>query len=137
MTDGTPSKGQLIAGRILSGLVILFLLFDAGLKLAAPEVAIKYSPPGLGWPLEVGTMHMLGILLLIPTLLYIWPRTAVLGAILITGYLGGAIATHMRVESPLLTHTLFGVYLGLMVWGGLWLRSPALRAIFPLAPRKD
>ena len=129
MTDITPGKGQLIAGRVLSGLVILFLLFDAGLKLVSPETAIKYSPPGLGWPLEVGTMHMLGILLLIPTLLYIWPRTAVLGAILITGYLGGAIATHLRIDSPLFSHTLFGVYLGVMLWAGLWLRSPALRLL--------
>ena len=129
MTDGTPSKGQLIAGRILSGLVILFLLFDAGLKLAAPEVAIKYSPPGLGWPLEVDTMVTLGLLLLIPTLLHIWPRTAVIGAILITGYLGGAIATHLRIGSPLFSHILFGAYLGVMLWAGLWLRSPALRLL--------
>jgi hypothetical protein len=114
--------------------VILFLLFDAGLKLVSPETAIKYSPPGLGWPLEVGTMHMLGILLLIPTLLYIWPRTAVLGAILITGYLGGAIATHLRIDSPLFSHTLFGVYLGVMLWAGLWLRSPALRLL--ITPRR-
>ena len=124
----------MIAGRVLSGLVILFLLFDAGLKLVSPETAIKYSPPGLGWPLEVGTMHMLGILLLIPTLLYIWPRTAVLGAILITGYLGGAIATHLRIDSPLFSHTLFGVYLGVMLWAGLWLRSPALRLL--VTPRR-
>ena len=134
MTDIVPGKGQLIAGRVLSGLVILFLLFDAGLKLVSPETAIKYSPPGLGWPLEVGTMHMLGILLLIPTLLYIWPRTAVLGAILITGYLGGAIATHLRIDSPLFSHTLFGVYLGVMLWAGLWLRSPALRLL--ITPRR-
>ena len=139
MTDAVPGngpgKGQLIAGRVLSGLVILFLLFDAGLKLVSPETAIKYSPPGLGWPLEVGTMHMLGILLLIPTLLYIWPRTAVLGAILITGYLGGAIATHLRIDSPLFSHTLFGVYLGVMLWAGLWLRSPALRLL--ITPRRS
>ena len=136
MTDTTPNKGQLIAGRVLSGLVILFLLFDAGLKLVAPEVAIKYSPPDLGWPLEVGTMHMLGLLLLIPTLLYIWPRTAVIGAILITGYLGGAIATHLRIGSPMFSHTLFGVYLGVMLWAGLWLRSPALRLlVHPAAGR--
>ena len=134
MTDGTPSKGQLIAGRILSGLVILFLLFDAGLKLVAPEVAIKYSPPDLGWPLEVGTMYTLGLLLLIPTLLYIWPRTAVIGAILITGYLGGAIATHLRIGSPLFSHILFGAYLGVMLWAGLWLRSPALRLL--VTPRR-
>jgi hypothetical protein len=134
MTDQQPARGQLIAGRILSGLVILFLLFDAGLKLVAPEVAIKYSPPDLGWPLEVGTMYMLGLLLLIPTLLYIWPRTAVIGAILITGYLGGAIATHLRIGSPLFSHILFGAYLGVMLWAGLWLRSPALRLL--VTPRR-
>ena len=134
MTDTTPNKGQLIAGRVLSGLVILFLLFDAGLKLVAPEVAIKYSPPGLGWPLEVDTMVTLGLLLLIPTLLHIWPRTAVIGAILITGYLGGAIATHLRIGSPLFSHILFGAYLGVMLWAGLWLRSPALRLL--VTPRR-
>jgi hypothetical protein len=132
MTDINPSKGQLIAGRVLSGLVILFLLFDAGLKLVSPETAIKYTPPSLGWPLNVPTMTMLAILLLIPTLLYIWPRTAILGAILITGYLGGAIGTHVRIGSPLFSHSLFGVYLGLMLWGGLWLRDPRLRALIPL-----
>ena len=132
MTDSAPTKGPLIAGRVLSGLVILFLLFDAGLKLVSPETAIKYTPPGLGWPLDVPTMTMLATLLLIPTLLYIWPRTAILGAILITGYLGGAIATHVRIGSPLFSHCLFGVYLGLMLWGGLWLRDPRLRALIPL-----
>ena len=132
MTDQQTGKGQLIAGHVLSGLVILFLLFDAGLKLVSPGTAIKYSPPGLGWPLDVPTMTMLGLLLLIPTLLYIWPRTAILGAILITGYLGGAIATHVRIGSPLFSHSLFGVYLGLMLWGGLWLRDPRLRTLIPL-----
>jgi len=132
MTDRATPKGQLIAGRTLSGLVILFLLFDAGLKLIAPQVAIRYSPPGLGWPLDAPTMYLLGILLLIPTLLYIWPRTAVLGAILITGYLGGAIATHVRIGSPLFSHSLFGVYLGVMLWGGLWLRDANVRALIPL-----
>lgn len=132
MTDINPNKGQLIAGRVLSGLVILFLLFDAGLKLVSPETAIKYTPPSLGWPLNVPTMTMLAVLLLIPTLLYIWPRTAILGAILITGYLGGAIGTHVRIGSPLFSHSLFGVYLGLMLWGGLWLRDPRLRALIPL-----
>ncbi len=133
MTDAVPTKGQTIAGLILSGLLILFLLFDAGLKLASPETAIKYSPPGLGWPLEVGTMYLLGILLLVPTLLHIWRPTAILGAILITGYLGGAIATHVRIGSPLFSHSLFGVYLGLMLWGGLWLRDPRVRALIPFS----
>jgi len=132
MTDQQTGKGQLIAGHVLSGLVILFLLFDAGLKLVSPETAIKYSPPDLGWPLDVPTMTMLGLLLLIPTLLTIWPRTAILGAILITGYLGGAIGTHVRIGSPLFSHSLFGVYLGVMLWGGLWLRDPRLRALIPL-----
>jgi hypothetical protein len=132
MTDAIPPKGQLIAGHVLSGLVILFLLFDAGLKLIAPQIAIMHSPPGLGWPLDGPTMYMLGTLLLIPTLLYIWPRTAILGAILITGYLGGAIGTHVRIGSPLFSHSLFGVYLGAMLWGGLWLRDPRVRALIPL-----
>ncbi len=133
MTDAVPTKGQLIAGRVLSGLVILFLLFDAGLKLASPETAIKYSPPGLGWPLDVPTMYLLGTLLLVPTILHIWRPTAILGAILITGYLGGAIATHVRINSPLFSHSLFGVYLGVMLWGGLWLRDPRVRALIPLS----
>ncbi|MBB6426680.1 DoxX family protein [Sphingopyxis sp. JAI128] len=133
MTDAVPAKGQAIAGHVLSGLVILFLLFDAGLKLVSPETAIKYSPPGLGWPLDVPTMTMLGLLLLIPTLLYIWPRTAILGAILITGYLGGAIGTHVRIGSPLFSHSLFGVYLGVMLWGGLWLRDSRVRALIPFS----
>jgi len=131
-SESVPAKGPLIAGRILSGLVILFLLVDAGLKLVSPETAIKYSPPGLGWPLDVPTMTLLGTLLLIPTLLYIWPRTAILGAILITAYLGGAVATHVRIHSPLFSHILFGVYLGVMLWGGLWLRDPRVRALIPL-----
>jgi hypothetical protein len=123
-------------GRVLSGLVIAFLLFDAGLKLVAPQFAIDNSPP-LDWQFDIATMRTLAVLLLIPTLLYIWPRTAVLGAVLITGYLGGAIATHVRADSPLLTHTLFGIYLGLMVWGGLWLRSPALRSVLPFASERN
>ncbi len=131
MTDTTPTKGQLIAGRVLSGLVILFLLFDAGLKLVAPQFAIDNGPPNLGWPPKIETMYLLAILLLVPTLLHIWPRTAILGAILITGYLGGAIATQVRVGNPLFSHMLFGVYLGLMLWGGLWLRDPRLRAMIP------
>ncbi len=131
------TSAKVWTGRVLSGLATIFLLFDAGLKLVAPQFAIDNSPPGLGWPPEIGMMYTLAILLLVPTLLYIWPRTAVLGAVLITGYLGGAIATHVRVDSPLFSHTLFGVYLGLMVWGGLWLRNPALRSVFPFVGGKD
>lgn len=125
------------AGRVLSGLAAAFLLMDAGTKLVAPVFVASMSPD-IGWSLDPVTIRTLGALLFVPTVLYVWPRTAVLGAILITGYLGGAIATHMRIGSPLLTHTLFGVYLALMVWGGLWLRSPALRALLPFtSDRRD
>ena len=70
-------------------------------------------------------------------LLYLYPRTAVLGAVLMTALLGGAMATHIRVGSPLFSHTLFGIYLAFFMWGGLWLRLPALRSVFPLDTRKD
>jgi hypothetical protein len=131
--DRTPGKrdGKVIAGRVLSGLAIAFLLMDAGMKLAVPQMAIENSPP-LGWPADVGSYRMLGLILLVPTLLYAFPRTAMLGAILVTGYLGGAVAMHVRVGSPLFSHILFGVYIGLFVWGGLWLRDPRLRALLPL-----
>jgi hypothetical protein len=127
-----PQGTWLIVGRVLSGLAVAFLLVDALSKLAAPAMVAANSPD-IGWPLDPVTIRSLGTLLLIPTLLYLWPRTALLGAILLTGYLGGAIATHARIGSPLFTHTLFGVYLALFVWGGLWLRSPALRALLPFA----
>jgi len=75
---------------------------------------------------------LIGGIELIGTLLYIWKRTSVLGAVLLTALLGGAVATHIRIDSPLFSHTLFGVYLGLIMWGGLWLRDPALRRLLPL-----
>lgn len=86
----------------------------------------------LGWPNDVDTARLLGLLTLGSTIVYAIPRTSVLGAILLTGYLGGAIATHVRIGSPLFTHILFGAYLGIMLWGGLWLRDPRLRALFPV-----
>lgn len=135
-TPASSTPAAAWTGRVLSGLVIAFLLVDAGTKLVAPQFAIDNSPP-LDWQFDVATVRMLGVLLLVPTLLYLWPRTALLGAILLTGYLGGTIATHVRAGSPLFTHTLFGIYLALLVWGGLWLRSPALRAVFPFLPAKD
>jgi hypothetical protein len=133
-TATTSVPASVWTGRVLSGLATAFLLVDAGTKLIAPQFAIDNSPP-LDWQFDVATVRLLGVLLLIPTLLYVWPRTALLGAVLITGYLGGAIATHVRAQSPLLTHTLFGVYLALMIWGGLWLRNPALRALLPLSQK--
>ena len=123
-----PAKGMLWTGRILGGLVVLFLLFDGAIKLIPLDVVITTSQE-LGIPTHLA--RTLGILTLAGTLLYAWPRTAVLGAVLLTGYFGGAIYVHVRAGSPLFSHTLFGVYLGLLAWGGLWLRDQRLRALFP------
>jgi hypothetical protein len=119
------------AGRIVSGIAILFLAMDAGGKLIVPDLMIAHSPP-LGLPATAEFMRLLGTILAISTALYAWPRTRFLGAVLLTGYLGGAVATHLRVGSPLLGFTLFGVYLGALVWGGLWLRDPRVRALLPV-----
>lgn len=85
----------------------------------------------LGWPTDATSVRGLAAVLLVSTLLYAWPRTSILGAVLLTAYLGGAVATHVRVGSPLFSHVLFGVYLGVFVWGGLYLRNASLRALFP------
>jgi hypothetical protein len=114
----------------LSGLAVAFLVVDAGMKLLALPVVLEASGE-LGFPGEP-MARQLGIILLLSTIFYAVPPTAVLGAILLTGYLGGAVAAHLRLGDPLFTHTLFGVYGGLLVWGGLYLRDANLRAIFPL-----
>ena len=125
------SRGMLWTGRILSGLVVLFLIFDGTIKLVPLPIVIE-TMQQLGYPATVELARGLGILLLICTVLYVWPRTSVLGAVLLTGYLGGAIATHVRIGNPLFSHTLFGVYLGLLIWGGLYLRDAEIRALFPI-----
>jgi hypothetical protein len=116
------------SGRVLSALVILFLLFDGAIKLVPLEIVTQTSLQ-LGIPTHLA--RTLGVLTLGGAFLYAFPRTSVLGAILLTGYLGGAIYVHVRADSPLFSHTLFGVYLGVIMWGGLWLRDPALRAMIP------
>ena len=116
-------------GWALSGLFIAFMIFDGGIKLAVVQPVID-SMIELGYPVEYA--RLLGVLSLVCTLLYAIPRTSVLGAVLLTAYLGGAVSTHLRIGSPLFSHTLFGVYMGLLAWGGLWLRNPRLRAIFPI-----
>ncbi|MBV9860966.1 MAG: DoxX family protein [Alphaproteobacteria bacterium] len=118
------------AGRVLSGLAIAFLVMDGVMKLVQPQVVIE-STTGIGWPADAMMLTVLGMLLLVCTALYSFSRTAVLGAILLTGYLGGAVASHVRLGDPLLTHDLFGVYLGVFVWGGLWFRDPRIRALIP------
>lgn len=128
---GTPiSRKALWAGHIISGLVILFLLFDGGIKLVPLEIVTETSAQ-LGLPTSVAFARMLGILTLIGVVLYAVPQTAVLGAILLTGYMGGAMATHVRIGSPLFSHVLFGFYLGVLIWGGLYLRDPRLRRLIP------
>jgi len=125
----TTSNGALWTGRVMSAIPVLFLLFDGLGKLMRVAPVIEGTQQ-LGYP--VGVIVPLGIVLLLCTMLYAIPATSVLGAILLTGYLGGAIATHVRVENPLPTHTLFPIYVALLVWGGLWLRDPALRRLIPL-----
>jgi hypothetical protein len=124
------SKTMTIAGWVLSGLAIAFLLMDGGMKLV-PLGVVTETMQQLGYPGTAELARTLGIVTIIGTLLYAWPLTALLGAILLTGYMGGAMATHLRVGSPLFSHLLFGFYLGLMIWGGLWLRDPRLRALIP------
>jgi len=127
---GSSSNAARWTGSVMSGLVILFLLFDAGIKLVPLEIVTQTSVQ-LGLPETVSFARTLGILTLIGVVLYMVPRTSVLGAILLTGYMGGAIATHLRTGNPLFSHVLFGFYLGVLIWGGLYLRDPRLRQLIP------
>jgi hypothetical protein len=121
------SKGQLWTGRILTGLPVLFLLFDTVIHLIkVPPVVealvqLGYSPT---------LAQALGVIELVCLALYLVPRTSILGAVLLTGYLGGAIASNLRVGNPLFSHVLFPVYVGVLLWAGLYLREPRLRGLF-------
>lgn len=123
-----PSARARRAGQIVSGLASAFLLFDAVMKVARVPQAVE-AMPQLGYPVEV--VLPLGLIQLACLAAYLVPRTAVLGALLWTGYLGGAIATHVRVGNPLFSHVLFPIYVATLLWGGLWLREPRLRALLP------
>ena len=128
-TQAVPvSKKMLWAGRIMSALPALFLLFDGGAKLVQPAPVVEGTVK-LGYPVSV--ILGLGIVLLASTLLYIIPRTAVLGAILLTGYLGGAVASNLRIQEGWFV-ILFPVFFGALIWGGLYLRDARLRALIPL-----
>lgn len=116
-------------GRALSGLAILFLLFDAAMKLFSVPVAVEGTVQ-LGYRASV--LVPLGLVQIVCLAVYLVPRVAPLGAVLWTGYLGGAIATHVRVENPLFTHVLFPIYVAALLWGGLWLRDARVRALFAL-----
>lgn len=123
------SKVMTYGGWTLSALVILFLIMDLTMKFMQLPIVLSTTEQ-LGWP--TSSVTTLAVLLLISTALYAFPQTSVLGAILLTGYLGGAIATHVRIGSPLFSHVLFGVYLALFVWGGLYFRDARIRALIPL-----
>jgi hypothetical protein len=133
MTQGRSGR---IAGHVMSGLVIAFMLLDGGMKLVPLDVVIK-ATAGLGYPPSIALARGIGVVGLLCTALYAFPRTAVLGAILLTAYMGGAVATHLRIGSPLFTHILFGVYLGVLLWGGLFLRDARLRGLLPLVSPPD
>ena len=123
------STKRLWAGRIVTAIPVLFLLFDAVIKFA--QIApVRESFAQLGYPERLAPI--IGALALACLILYLIPRTSVLGAILLTAYLGGAVATHVRVGNPLVTHALFPTYVALLLWGGLWLRDDRLRALLPL-----
>jgi hypothetical protein len=123
------SVTMLWIGRVLTGLFALFMLGAS----VAPKLlfmpVVEETLAALGWPPGYGLM--IGVIELACLVLYLIPRTSVLGGVLMMGLLGGAMATQIRVGNPLFSHTLFSIYLGLFMWGGLWLRDPAFRALFP------
>lgn len=117
-------------GRVLTG---LFALFMAGASIAPKLMGMPIAEEtmaALGWP--PGHVLMIGLIELGCLILYLYPRTSLLGAVLFMGLLGGAMATQIRAQTPLFSNQLFSLYLGLFMWGGLWLRDPALRALFPV-----
>ena len=116
-------------GRVLSALAILFLLFDCVIKVLQLPVAVEGTTQ-LGYPATV--VLGIGVVELVCLVLYVIPQTSVFGAILFTGYLGGAIATHVRIGSPLFSHVLFPIYVAALIWGGLYAREDRLRSLIPI-----
>ncbi|HYG69347.1 MAG TPA: DoxX family protein [Anaeromyxobacteraceae bacterium] len=121
-----PTRRSRTAGRVLSGVGVAFLLFDAAIKVLQAPQAIEGTVQ-LGWPAHL--LFGIGVLQLVLLVVYLVPRTAILGAILWTGYLGGAVATHVRLENPLFSHVLFPTYVAALLWAGLWLRDARAQAI--------
>jgi hypothetical protein len=123
------SKGQLWAGRVLSGVAVLFMLFDTVIHAMKPPPVVQGFGE-LGFPLSAAVP--LSIIELTCIVLYLIPRTSVLGAILLTGYLGGAVAVQVRIGAPLITNILAPIYIALLLWGGLYMRDERVRAIVPV-----
>ena len=124
--EQSATTASMWAGRVFSGIAVLFLAMDAVMKVMRIPAAVK-GTTALGYP--AGVLLPLGIIQLVALALYLIPRTRVLGAIVWTGYLGGAVATHVRIGDPLFSHILFPVYVAALLWGGLYLRDIRLRAI--------
>ncbi len=118
-------------GRIMSALVIVFLLIDGAIKLV-PWPVVTDTMDRMGYGSSETLARSLGLITIVCTVLYSIPPTSILGAILLTGYLGGAVATHVRIANPLFSHVLFGVYIGVLLWGGLYLRDARIRTLLPL-----
>lgn len=127
--SGRSAAAMRWGGRVLTGLVALFLAMDAAMKLA-DAIWVRQAAAGIGWPASLD--RPLGAITLVGLVLLVIPRTAVLGAIWLTGLFGGAIAAHLRQGDPLFSHVLFGAYLGVAMWAGLWLRDDRVRALIPL-----
>jgi hypothetical protein len=125
-----PSKPARITGYVLSTIATLFMLMDAGMKIVCPPFVVTASAP-LGYS-SVETLRIIGSVLLVFTILYIIPRTSVLGAIFITGFLGGALEANVRTGQPLFNIS-FPLIFAVILWGGLWLRNLRLRTLVPLA----
>jgi hypothetical protein len=125
-TVTAPSSRARVAGWILTGLAIAFLTFDVVIKLAGVKEAVQGTVE-LGY--QPHHLPIIGAIGLVCLILYVIPRTAPLGAILWTGYLGGAIATNLRLDNPLFSHTLFPIYVAAFIWGGLYLRDARVRAL--------
>jgi DoxX-like family len=124
--SSTRRSSARLWGRILSGIAVAFLTFDVAIKFANTKEAIEGTTQ-LGW--QAHHLPVLGTIGLACLILYIIPRTAPLGAVLWTGYLGGAIATHLRIDNPLFSHILFPIYVAAFIWGGLYLRDARVRAL--------
>ena len=127
--EGVAGGRSRTAGTVCTIVAALFLAFDTILKVLRLDPAVE-GTTSLGYPRD--SVAWIGAIELVCVVLYLVPRTAVLGALLMTGYLGGAVATHVRISSPLLTHTLFPIYVALLLWGGLYLREPRLRILVPI-----
>ncbi len=124
-----PSKTRLWTGRILSAVALLFLLFDGVMKLIRP-LPVTQAMTQLGFPVHLSVP--IGIILLICTALYAFTPTSVFGAVLLTGYLGGAVVSQLRIGAPLFFNTLFPVYFAILLWAGVYLREPRLQALIPV-----